>query len=265
MTVDITGLKSRATLIAQPTGAQILVVDLLSGLDELAAELAVAQDKIAAGADDAQQILDLQKKIDDLTIGLEAAQTALTVDQHQIVDLMAADAATIAALTKANGDLTTAHQADQAANALLTQQLSDAQAKLLSANNALSAAQDQLTAANKTLTTNAATILGLQAQIATLQQQLAALQNPTPPPVNHNPEWSALPAFNFTRGVAAAISFAGSVMDLDGDSLTFAMIGASLPAEFKLDSLGKRIVYDGSGAGALSVPGCVLNANDGKP
>lgn len=264
MTADVIGLKSRATLIAQPTAAQILVVDLVSGLDELDADLAAAQDKIAAGADDAQQILDLKKQIDDLTIGLEAAQTALTADQNQIVELMAADGATIAALTKANGDLTTAHQADQAANTLLSQQLSDARAKLLSANNALSAVQDQLTTANKTLTTNAATILGLLAQIADLQRLLAAAQNPVPPaPANRNPVWSALPAFNFTQGVAQAISFAGSVMDPDGDPLTFAMIGA-LPQGVTLDSPGKRLVYDGIGpVGSTSAN--VINANDGKP
>jgi len=88
---------------------------------------------------------------------------------------------------------------------------------------------------------------------------------PSPAPgVNVAPVWATIPTVAFTQGVASSFSLESFVSDANGDPLAITMNAVTLPAGITFDAVGKRLVYDGSGATA-SVGGVQITADDGRP
>jgi hypothetical protein len=78
------------------------------------------------------------------------------------------------------------------------------------------------------------------------------------------PVWTTISTIGFTQGVASSFSLASFVSDPNGDALTLTMNAVNLPAGVTFDAVGKRLVYNGTGA-AAAVNGVQMTADDGRP
>lgn len=286
-----TALQARVTAATAPLPDQTLITDLWTALESTDAMLVAAQLALAQGTGDPAALAALQAQVrdliaqrDDALARLAAATLAMTTEQAQFAAIKAADEAEIARLTgvvsiaTANAaqlaqqvrDAQTVHLVDQTTIAsqslqianqaqqlgLLTTAKAQADAALLTAQQALTAANAKITAQAQTMADQAALILNLQAQIAKLTGG------------NRAPQWDLVPTITATFGTPQTFDVGKYAHDDDGDPLTYLLQTTGLPPGFTtaVDPITRHLllVYDGKGQANTITRGNVIVADDGR-